>query len=126
MYINLFRPAIVSAIFIVCDCITGIFKSLKNGSFTSTGLKIGGFNKVGEFFIIILAYLVDCSLPLIGVSIGVLIAPIVCTYITLMEIVSNYENLCEICPALKAAPISKYFGKIKSLNESEDNNNGKT
>lgn len=122
MFINSFKPAIVATIFIGCDCFTGILKSMKSGVFTSTGLKVGGFNKMGELLIMILSYLIDYSFPLLGVSIGVQIAPIICTYIALMEVVSNYENLCEICPILKNTPISKYFGKIKTLNESEDNN----
>lgn len=124
MILQKFQFLFIALIFILADCITGSLKAMKEKGFTSTGLKRGGFNKLGEILAMLLCYLIDAALPVAGISIGVSFAPVVCTYLLLMEIVSNYENLCVLCPILKNTPVSKYFGKIKDMTDEKGEDNG--
>ena len=111
----------------IADYLTGIIKAYCKNDICSSKMRKGGLNKLGEIIIM----LTDCGLD-IGIHAlgkyyqavelsdiaGAVTAVMVFAYITVMEIISIFENYAEINPEAKWT--LKFIRKLKLFKE-EDN-----
>lgn len=82
----------------VFDVLTGYAAAVKNGTLNSSVMSEGLWNKLGEVFAIIIAFVCEFCISLYGtnfihVSLDVPISTGVCAYITLYELTSIIENI---------------------------------
>ena len=111
----------------IADYLTGIIKAYCKNDICSSKMRKGGLNKLGEIIIMLTACGLDIGIHALGkyyqaVELsdiaGAVTAVMVFTYITVMEIISIFENYAEINPEAKWA--LKFIKKLKLFKE-EDN-----
>lgn len=111
----------------IADYLTGIIKAYCKNDICSSKLRKGGLNKLGEIIIMLTACGLDIGIHALGkyyqaVELsdiaGAVTAVMVFTYITVMEIISIFENYAEINPEAKWT--LKFIRKLKLFKE-EDN-----
>lgn len=108
----------------LADYVTGFIKAYCNDDICSAKMRKGGLNKIGEIVVMVTACGLDIGIHELGkyyqaVELsdiaGIVTAVLVFTYITVMEIVSIFENYAEINPdaqwALKIVKKLKNFDK---------------
>ena len=109
------------------DYLTGIIKAYCKNDICSSKMRKGGLNKLGEIIIMLTACGLDIGIHALGkyyqaVELsdiaGAVTAVMVFSYITIMEIISIFENYAEINPEAKWA--LKFIRKLKLFKE-EDN-----
>lgn len=110
----------------VSDYLTGIIKAYYKNDICSSKMRKGGLNKLGEIVVMATACGLDIGLRFLGkyydaVELsdiaGAVTAFMVFIYITLMEIISIFENYAEINPEAKWA--LKIIRKLK-ISDKED------
>lgn len=117
---------IIVAWLAIADFITGMIKAYVTGTLSSSKMRKGGVNKVGELIVMTtgcgleagikaLGKYYDTSPELASIT-GTVTAILVFSYITLMEVVSILENFAEINPDA-AGWITKLLKKLKSNTE---------
>lgn len=104
-------------IFIGLDILTGIAKALKNDGLNSTVLRLGLWHKSAEILATIGATAVEYYKPFLGLGNISILTPVI-TYISIMEIVSCIENLCELNPKL-AKIFTPYLTKLNLKDKKE-------
>ena len=115
----------------IADFVTGIIKGYVTGTLSSTKMRKGGLNKLGELIVMTTACGLEAGLKalgryyetpdeLAGIT-GKITAILVFSYIVLMEVISILENFAEINPDA-AGWITKLLKRLKNTN---DNNNDK-
>lgn len=106
------------------DYLTGIIKAYCKNDICSSKMRKGGLNKLGEIIIMLTACGLDIGIHALGkyyqaVELsdiaGAVTAIMVFAYITIMEIVSIFENYAEINPEAKWA--LKFIQKLKNFKE---------
>lgn len=100
--------AIVCA-FVVMDIVTGIMKAVANKTLDSTKMRAGGWHKCGFIMVMILAALVEWSMRFIDLGFTLPMFVPVCVFIILTEIVSIFENVCQLSPELKNSKLAQLF-----------------
>lgn len=103
---------IIVAIFITLDIITGFLKALYNQEINSTFLRQGLFHKLSEICAVVVSVALEYSACYIGIATNIPIAAGVMGYISVMEVISIIENLCEINPRLSNI-FKPYLDKLK-------------
>lgn len=116
------RSLIVALIFIAFDIITGLTGALKNGTYKSSVMREGLFNKMGEILAIGFSYGCEYMFPYVGITVNLPICQSVLIYVIFMETGSIIENLAIISPQLRAI-LGKVFKSYK--NEEEQAEEGK-
>ena len=115
----------------VSDYITGIIKAYCNNDISSSKMRKGGLNKLGEIVVMATACGLDIGLQYLGKFYnapelseiaGLITASMVFVYITVMEIVSIFENYAEINP--EAQWTLKIIKKLK-ISDKEENSDEK-
>lgn len=115
----------------IADYLTGIIKAYCKNDICSSKMRKGGLNKLGEIIIMLTACGLDIGIHALGkyyqaVELsdiaGAVTAVMVFTYITVMEIISIFENYAEINPEAKWT--LKFIKKLKLFKE-EDNSDEK-
>lgn len=110
----------------IADYLTGIIKAYCKNDICSSKMRKGGLNKLGEIIIMLTACGLDIGIHALGkyyqaVELsdiaGAVTAIMVFTYITVMEIISIFENYAEINPEAKWA--LKFIRKLKLFKEEE-------
>ena len=110
----------------IADYLTGIIKAYCKNDICSSKMRKGGLNKLGEIIIMLTACGLDIGIHALGkyyqaVELsdiaGAVTAVMVFTYITVMEIISIFENYAEINPEAKWA--LKFIKKLKLFKEEE-------
>lgn len=120
---------IIVAWLAIADFITGMIKAYVTGTLSSSKMRKGGVNKVGELIVMTtgcgleagikaLGKFYDTSQELAALT-GTVTAALIFSYIVVMEIVSILENYAEINPD-SAGWITKLLKKLKSNNDKED------
>ena len=108
------------------DYLTGIIKAYCKNDICSSKMRKGGLNKLGEIIIMLTACGLDIGIHALGkyyqaVELsdiaGAVTAVMVFSYITIMEIISIFENYAEINPEAKWA--LKFIRKLKLFKEEE-------
>lgn len=100
--------AIVTA-FIVLDLATGIMQAVANKTLDSTKMRAGLWHKCGFIMVIILAALVEWSMQFIDLGFTLPLFVPVCVFIVLTEIVSIFENVCQLSPELANSRLAQLF-----------------
>lgn len=111
----------------VSDFITGIIKGYTTGVLSSTKMRKGGINKLGEIIVMATACGLEIGIKQLGnyynsdelaKITGAVTAIVVFVYIVLMEIISILENYAEINPEA-AGWITKLLKKLKSNQDND-------
>ena len=105
---------VFALLFILFDFLTGLIKAFKNKNMNSVTMRAGLFHKVGFILTIVLAILCEGAIRHVDLSFNMPLVIPVCSYIVLTELTSVLENLTEIAPELKSAPIFKLFENSES------------
>ena len=116
----LFSFVVVAAL-IVLDIITGVLKAVETRTMNSSKLRMGLYHKCAFIGVIVLAVIVEWGSGFLQLGFQLPIVTPVCVYVALTEIVSVFENLCEINPELRGSKIAVIFGG--NINE-KGNGNG--
>ncbi len=115
----------------VSDYITGIIKAYCKNDICSSKMRKGGLNKLGEIVVMATACGLDIGLQFLGKYYnaselsgiaGAVTASMVFVYITIMEIISIFENYAEINPDAKW--VLKIIKKLK-ISDKEENSDEK-
>lgn len=95
------------------DIITGWIQASVNGTWDSTKMRKGLYRKGGEFLVVVLAFIIECAIPVIG---DMHVATGISWYIVLMEILSVIENLDQA-----GVPVPPFLhNKLKKLKDKAD------
>lgn len=105
----LFSFVVVAAL-IVLDIITGCLKAVETRTMNSSKLRMGLYYKGAFIGVIVLAVIVEWGSGFLQLGFQLPIVTPVCVYVALTEIVSVFENLCEINPELRGSKIAVIFG----------------
>lgn len=116
----------------LADYITGFIKAYCKDDIKSIKMRKGGLNKLGEIIVMLTACGLDIGIHELGkyyqaVELsnitGAITAVLVFAYITVMEIVSIFENYAEINP--EAQWVLKIVKKLRTVNggQSDENKN---
>ena len=112
------------------DYLTGIIKAYCKNEICSRKMRKGGLNKLGEIIVMTAACGLDIGINALGkyyeaaelsAIAGKITAVVVFIYITIMEVVSLFENYAEINPDAQWA--LKIIRRLKNFEEEKDNEN---
>lgn len=112
------------------DYLTGIIKAYCKNEICSRKMRKGGLNKLGEIIVMTAACGLDIGINALGkyyeaaelsAIAGKITAVAVFIYITIMEVVSLFENYAEINPDAQWA--LKIIKRLKNFEEDNDNEN---
>lgn len=109
---------IIVGCFILCDIITGVIKALYKGGLNSTILRVGLFHKISEIIAVVGSGLLEYGLYYLDFDIGFPVFKAIAGYISIMELISILENLCEVNPAL-AKLFKPYLEKLKQKKDKD-------
>lgn len=104
--------------FILFDIITGIIKALYKGGLNSTILRVGLFHKLSEILAVTGSGLMEYGANYINFDIGFPVFKAIAGYISIMELISILENLCEVNPSL-AKLFKPYLEKLKQKKDKD-------
>ena len=109
-------------ILIVLDVISGIAAAFMEKTIDSSAMRRGLWHKASYILVILLASALEWAVSVGGPDLGIgLDIPIIvptCIYLGLTEISSIGENLAQIDPSLRSAPVFSVLGRV---NPPEDN-----
>ena len=104
--------ALVVMLFIILDFVSGIIKAAIKSELSSTKMREGLMHKLSFILALLLGWLCEWSMPILGLP-DVFGA----VYISCTEIVSILENLGEINPELKTSKFLSLFGENTTDNK---------
>lgn len=106
------KSLVVVCCFILFDVITGVLKAIKTGTINSTIAKHGLLSKATEILCVVGGILLEMALPYLQITVDLPLAPAISTYISVMELISIIENMCEVNSSLSAL-FKPYLDKLK-------------
>lgn len=109
---------LIVAGFILMDIATGFLKAIYQKKINSTVLRKGLFHKLAEVISIALAYGLELASQYFSIGTDVPFVAGVATYISIMEIISVMENICEMNPDMLKF-FKKYLDKFKGGDNNE-------
>lgn len=111
-------------ILIVIDVVSGLAAAFMKKTIDSSVMRRGLLHKASYILVILLAGTLEWAVSMGGPSLGIgLDLPIVvptCIYLGLTEISSIGENLAQIDPSLRAAPVFSVLGRVKPTEDEEN------
>lgn len=111
-------------ILIVLDIVSGIAAAFMKKTIESSVMRRGLLHKASYILVILLAGTLEWAVSVGGPALGVgLDLPIVvptCLYLGLTEISSIGENLAQIDPSLRSAPVFSVLGRVKPTEDEEN------
>lgn len=111
-------------ILIILDIASGIAAAFVNKTIDSSAMRCGLWHKASYLLVILLASTLEWAVSAGGPSLGIgLDLPIVvptCLYLGLTEISSIGENLAQIDPSLRSAPVFSVLGRVKLTEENKE------
>lgn len=114
---------ILILILIVLDVISGIAAAFMKKTIDSSVMRRGLWHKASYVLVILLAIALEWAVSVGGPALGIgLDLPIVvptCIYLGLTEISSIGENLSQIDPSLRSAPVFSVLGRVKPPEDEE-------
>ena len=115
---------ILVLILIVIDVISGITAAFMKKTIESSVMRRGLLHKASYVLVILLAGTLEWAVSMGGPSLGIgLDLPIVvptCIYLGLTEISSIGENLAQIDPSLRSAPVFSVLGRVKPPEDNKE------
>lgn len=116
-------------ILIVLDVISGVAAAFMKKSIDSSVMRRGLLHKASYALVILLSMVLEWAVsvggPELGIGIDLPIVVPTCIYLGLTEISSIGENLSQIDPSLRSAPVFSVLGRVKPTEddkEQEDSN----
>ena len=110
-------------ILIVLDVASGIAAAFVNKTIDSSAMRRGLWHKASYVLVILLASALEWAVSVGGPDLGIgLDIPIIvptCIYLGLTEISSIGENLSQIDPSLRSAPVFSVLGRVKPPEDEE-------
>lgn len=110
-------------ILIVLDVISGTAAAFMKKTIDSSVMRRGLWHKASYVLVILLAGTLEWAVSVGGPALGIgLDLPIIvptCIYLGLTEISSIGENLSQIDPSLRSAPVFSVLGRVKPPEEDE-------
>lgn len=107
--------------FIILDVASGLIKAIILGNLSSGKMREGLMHKFAYIIILVLSYMIELGQPYTGVRIDFPLITTVVAFIIMSEIMSIFENCCEMNPELRESHIAKFF----DLTDKENNDNVK-
>ena len=111
-------------ILIVLDVISGIAAAFMKKTIDSSVMRRGLLHKASYVLVILLAGTLEWAVSMGGPALGVgLDLPIIvptCLYLGLTEISSIGENLAQIDPSLRSAPVFSVLGRVKPTEDNKE------
>ena len=101
--------AAIVAAFIVMDLATGVMQAVANKTLDSSKMRAGLWHKCGFIMTVILAALVEWSMRFIDLGFTLPLFVPVCVFIIMTEIVSIFENVCQLSPELANSKLAQLF-----------------
>ena len=108
--------------FICLDYFTGVLKAFATDTFSSKVMRQGLFHKASLLCVMMLGFSMDYAQHYIDLGASVPVGAAACAYITLMELGSIIENLCQADPELMPDKLCKMFG-VKPSDKENDHEN---
>lgn len=110
-------------ILIVLDIVSGIAAAFVNKTIDSSEMRRGLWHKASYVLVILLASALEWAVsvggPDLGIGIGIPIIVPTCIYLGLTEVSSIGENLSQIDPSLRSAPVFSVLGRVKPPEDEE-------
>lgn len=111
-------------ILIVLDVISGIAAAFMEKTIDSSAMRRGLWHKASYILVILLASALEWAVSVGGPDLGIgLDIPIIvptCIYLGLTEISSIGENLAQIDPSLRSAPVFSVLGRVKPTEDNKE------
>lgn len=111
-------------ILIVIDVISGLVSAFMKKTIDSSVMRRGLLHKASYILVILLAGTLEWAVSMGGPSLGIgLDLPIVvptCIYLGLTEVSSIGENLSQIDPSLRSAPVFSVLGRVKPTEDNKE------
>lgn len=111
-------------ILIVLDIVSGIAAAFVNKTIDSSAMRCGLWHKASYILVILLAGTLEWGVSMGGPALGIgLDLPIVvptCIYLGLTEISSIGENLSQIDPSLRSAPVFSVLGRVQQPEDDKE------
>lgn len=95
--------------FILCDLVSGFLKAARAHNISSSAMRDGLWHKCGFIFCIVVAMLCEFSMQHLDLGFTAPIVTPVCVFICLTELISVFENICEISPELANSKVASLF-----------------
>lgn len=108
-------------IFILLDVVSGLLKAFMLSNLSSSKMRVGLMHKFAYIIILVLSYMIELGQPYTGVKIDFPLITTVVAFIIVSEIMSIFENCCEMNPELRESHIAQFF----DLTDRENNDNVK-
>lgn len=105
--------------FILLDVVSGVVKSAMFGNLSSSKMREGLMHKFSYIVILVLSYMIELGQSYTGVRIDFPLITSVVAFIVISEVMSIFENCCEMNPELKGSRVAKFF----DLTDKENNDN---
>lgn len=106
----------IPSILIVLDIVTGLIKGW--GNYSSVKMREGLKHKSSFLLVLMLCTVVDVSQTLLDLGFTVPTLAAACVYISLTEILSCFENICELNGSLRESKIAQLILGAASSTES--------
>ena len=104
-------------ILIVLDVISGLVSAFMKKTIDSSVMRRGLWHKASYFIVILLASALEWAVsvggPALGIGLDIPIVVPTCLYLGLTEVSSIGENLSQIDPSLRSAPVFSVLGRVK-------------
>ena len=113
---------IFTAALIVGDFISGFIRACYLHEIDSTVLRRGLYHKFGEFMLMGLSFGAENAAKYTDFVLPLPLLNAVCAYISVMEIVSIFENILQITPELGGF-LKPFINRLKNQKSEEENNN---
>ena len=111
-------------ILIVLDIGSGIAAAFVEKTIDSSAMRRGLWHKASYLVVILLAstleWAVSAGGPSLGIGIDLPIVVPTCLYLGLTEISSIGENLAQIDPSLRSAPVFSVLGRVKPTEDNKE------
>lgn len=101
--------AAFAMVFISLDLLTGLAQAVANKTVSSTKMRDGLWHKCGFVLTMLLAALIEWAMQYIDLGFTLPLFVPVCMFIMLTEIVSIFENICELSPELADSKLARLF-----------------
>lgn len=100
-------PYVIVMAFIVVDVLSGVLAAVYDKNLSSTVMREGLLRKAALVLILVVATLIDLGQGVLDLGFNVPFVPLASTYIALMEILSIFENVCQMNDELAESKLGK-------------------
>lgn len=111
-------------ILIVLDVVSGIAAAFMKKAIDSSIMRRGLLHKASYALVILLSMALEWAIsvggPELGIGIDLPIVVPTCIYLGLTEISSIGENLSQIDPSLRSAPVFSVLGRVKPTEDDKE------